>query len=721
MALTEALRLVIDADTRGAVKGLEKVGTASEKELKKANTGLDRFGAGLSRAGVGMVTTGALLIGGLAKTAQASEEARLNMVKLENSVANNAKLAGHSAEEFADLADAIQDKTAADADDIIGGQAVLAQWGMEADQIKELTPLVVDLARKKGIDLATASQLAAKAVDGNAGALKRAGIAVNETAFATDSYKGTVDALKNSVGGFAEEEGKTFAGSLERLKNQLGDVAEGVGVGAVDAFSSMLNVVDPVIDKFNNLDPAVQSTVGRFATFGAVGLVFAGTASTVIGKAIQMRDNFNKVGISLKDSEGGLTRWGRAAGALGLIGVAAGVAALVNEMNRAKVDVDAFTSALGDSTDASEKDLKAKLYAADAIGALDDIISQTADTNVIAAEKLIALAEAAGVSSDKIAELRDITESKRAADVEGKKDQAAYNEEVSNAADVTSDATEETKSYADQIRDVSDALRAQFDPLFGAQDALNRLRDAQQKVTDAVKANSDADADNNVSKDEMIRLNQDVVEATLGYESSLISLQAAVEGGSVSIDDAKETLRRWQAEGHLTKTQADQAAWSFGVLGGKADELNRKNPKLRVTADASGAYVELDRLARRLNRLPGTLHYSVGGGGGLTLASGGLVPQYLASGGLGGPRGTDTVPAWLTPGEYVVSKSAVERVGVGAMEALNTGRVRSSAPGAPESLTVVLQVDKQVLGTVTVDGLRSYNRTNGPVPVTVKT
>ena len=53
----------------------------------------------------------------------------------------------------------------------------------------------------------------------------------------------------------------------------------------------------------------------------------------------------------------------------------------------------------------------------------------------------------------------------------------------------------------------------------------------------------------------------------------------------------------------------------------------------------------------------------------LGLAKGGVVPraQYLASGGFaGGPRGTDTVPAWLTPGEMVLNRDQQTALG-GAM------------------------------------------------------
>lgn len=54
-------------------------------------------------------------------------------------------------------------------------------------------------------------------------------------------------------------------------------------------------------------------------------------------------------------------------------------------------------------------------------------------------------------------------------------------------------------------------------------------------------------------------------------------------------------------------------------------------------------------------------------------ATGGLI--YRANGGtIFKPRGTDTVPAMLTPGEFVIRKSAVDKIGAGNLSALNSGQ-----------------------------------------------
>jgi hypothetical protein len=56
------------------------------------------------------------------------------------------------------------------------------------------------------------------------------------------------------------------------------------------------------------------------------------------------------------------------------------------------------------------------------------------------------------------------------------------------------------------------------------------------------------------------------------------------------------------------------------------------------------------------------------------LANGGFVPQYMASGGFS--IGTDTVPAMLTPGEFVVRKSVADQYGP-LLESLNNGTYKS--------------------------------------------
>lgn len=72
-----------------------------------------------------------------------------------------------------------------------------------------------------------------------------------------------------------------------------------------------------------------------------------------------------------------------------------------------------------------------------------------------------------------------------------------------------------------------------------------------------------------------------------------------------------------------------------------------------------------------------------GSGGSFHLALGGLVPTVYAGTGVFVPRGTDTVPAMLTPGEYVVPKLTVDRLGVGFLQSLSSAPLPTIQPKPP--------------------------------------
>lgn len=101
------------------------------------------------------------------------------------------------------------------------------------------------------------------------------------------------------------------------------------------------------------------------------------------------------------------------------------------------------------------------------------------------------------------------------------------------------------------------------------------------------------------------------------------------------------------------------------------------------------------------------------GGAGHAISSlfhhtGGPVPRRYAQGGPvymagGGPMGSDTVPAWLTPGEYVLNSAVANRVGMPFLHALNTGQIG----GEGERITIVpgpvrIQLDSRTIANAVV-------------------
>lgn len=300
MALSERLAILITANPESAVKGFEKVGKAAEKNLGKAESSSKKFGLQLTKVGAGMAAVGGVALVGLGKLAEESEKSTLANLKLENSLKNSPNIANKSTKAYEDLADAIQSHTSVANEDVVSGEAVLVQLGLTAAQVKQVTPLVTDLAVKFGKDMPTAAKAVGKAINGSSGALGKMGIVLDKTALKADGFGTVTDALSNSVGGFANEQGKTFTGQLQRMKNELQDLEEGVGKGAVTAFGHLFSVVDKGSSALAGLSDSTQSTVGEFATYGSVALVAVGATSALIGMLIQAKANFGRAAAAAK-------------------------------------------------------------------------------------------------------------------------------------------------------------------------------------------------------------------------------------------------------------------------------------------------------------------------------------------------------------------------------------------------------------------------------------
>lgn len=83
--------------------------------------------------------------------------------------------------------------------------------------------------------------------------------------------------------------------------------------------------------------------------------------------------------------------------------------------------------------------------------------------------------------------------------------------------------------------------------------------------------------------------------------------------------------------------------------------------------------------------------------GALGLAHGGQVPLYAADG-MFVPRGTDTVPAMLTPGEFVVNRSAAQ-ANLGTLAAINAanGRTVASLSGGDVQNQITITINAKTL------------------------
>jgi hypothetical protein len=182
----------------------------------------------------------------------------------------------------------------------------------------------------------------------------------------------------------------------------------------------------------------------------------------------------------------------------------------------------------------------------------------------------------------------------------------------------------------------------------------------------------------------------DYVNAGLTAQPDLEAVTAAADAAAKAAEDAA-AMADATSEAADAASAAAMAALESGASSYVIDNL-AKNAGIaaKAAADAAAALEAAAdaaaSAAAAAEAAAGAAASGSGGGGGMVsymfASSGGMVPRYLASGGMvkpkyfsvgGSAKGTDTIPAMLTPGEFVMSKYAVSNYGVDKMKAMNTG------------------------------------------------
>lgn len=204
-------------------------------------------------------------------------------------------------------------------------------------------------------------------------------------------------------------------------------------------------------------------------------------------------------------------------------------------------------------------------------------------------------------------------------------------------------------------------------------------------------------------------------------EAQANSIYAAFSRMIIQGDKTKAEMRTWVDEQtKLYYDQAiqagmseDEAAILAGTIKKDLTDAIKKVPKLAV--DTKAANKDVDSLKKNIASITGktvtitTRYVSVYSAGTITPPRNALDPVLLASGGLVTGPGTstsDSIPAQLSNGEYVMSAAAVQTYGLDFMNSLNTMKPTAAPIGAPSvqsqassSMVYLSPEDRQLLRT----------------------
>ena len=275
------------------------------KDMAKGQSASKSFSNALGGIGVGL-SVAAVGAFGMASV-KAYGDALQSQQRLTDAFAKQPQLMGYNVQALMEYNKTLSTKIAYDDDEINAAQANLALFKLTGDQIKNLTPLVADLARRKGIDLTAAATAVGKAMQGQAKGLKDVGIVFKATGNEAQDYANITQLLNQQVGGTAEAfaQGNPL-GQLENARIAFQNMQESVGQALVPAFTAITNIMTPLANALGKIpQPIMQIGIvigGAILAGRLLGPTMSGAFMQIRASALAASASLAGAGVAIQTS-----------------------------------------------------------------------------------------------------------------------------------------------------------------------------------------------------------------------------------------------------------------------------------------------------------------------------------------------------------------------------------------------------------------------------------
>ena len=216
----------------------------------KSSSGLFNGFAGFAK-GVGLLAVAQIGIDGIsslitgsieefqqAELAAARFEARLKNLGQSDAIPRLTQFAEELAAQFKFL----------DNDDIIGVFEQFINYGkLTEEQIRELTPVVIDFAAQQQISVGEAASVIIKALEGNGKALKEYGIDIKGAKNETEAFGVILTQLKPKVEGAAQTFSETMAGGAATARQEIANLKEELGENLQPLVKGFYEVIGGIV------------------------------------------------------------------------------------------------------------------------------------------------------------------------------------------------------------------------------------------------------------------------------------------------------------------------------------------------------------------------------------------------------------------------------------------------------------------------------------------
>ncbi len=541
-----------------------------------------------------------------------------------------------------------------------------------------------------------------KVIFGN-DAIRAANVLYEQGATGIDSWAGKVDDA-----GYAAETAAinmdNLKGDLEQLGGALETAFIGAGEGSQGPLRKLTQGLTDAVNVFNKLPSSAQSTTTALLGITAItggGLWFGSKVVQGVADTRQALADLGPAGTRAASGLGKVAARGPAiliaAQAMGALYNA--TTDFGNAINEADLSRDLDQIASGSTTDSLDKltgalegvneagagTVNALFSLPSALTGIQTSFSANKETVEAFDQQLASLVESGNAeqAAEAFQAIRDAAASRGGvSDSDVVKSFDSYQTALDNAATSADEASAATYDFGDAQEQAAEDS-AEY------QKALKELRDQQTQIAKGFVGLGDSLNDSKVSLGDWI---DELAENAKALEDFTANSKRAAkkglkEGLVQELQNAgTEGALRMKQLANATDEEIDRAnkAWKRGqkAVDDFVDATGRipatKATELIVKAGAAMADVAAFR-SRWESLRDKTIHLDVvrRDSSGVDFVSGG---QRKASGGyISGPgTGTsDSIPAWLSNGEFVMRASAVQRYGVGFMHALNAQRFAS--------------------------------------------
>ena len=242
LQLEARMKNFISGEIGNINKSLGEFKNTSTESMAKASSGTKQFLTTMGGFATAQVALGALrgawqaMSGTISESIAAYDKQITAQELLRNAL-------GFTSQALLDQASAIQTKTRYGDEEIIQAQARLAQFVKEEDQIRKLTPLIVDFAAAKQMNLAAAADLVGKSIGSSTNALTRYGIEITGAVGSTERTETAMRNMAKQVDGAAQSIGAVGSGPAIQLEMALGDITEGLGKSITEGINPFINII----------------------------------------------------------------------------------------------------------------------------------------------------------------------------------------------------------------------------------------------------------------------------------------------------------------------------------------------------------------------------------------------------------------------------------------------------------------------------------------------